>query len=57
MDANVVVVGAGIAGLTCADALQRSGVGVVVLEAHRSVGGRIRSVGADGEAVDYEAGL
>ena len=41
MSANeVVVVGAGLAGLTCARRLQADGVSCVVLEASDAVGGR-----------------
>lgn len=46
---RVVVVGAGIAGISAASALQRAGYGVVVLEGSDRVGGRIctdRSLGA-----------
>jgi len=39
--AEVVVIGAGAAGLAAADALGRAGLGVVVLEARDRVGGRI----------------
>jgi phytoene dehydrogenase-like protein len=38
---DVVVVGAGAAGLAAADALRRAGLGVVVLEARDRIGGRI----------------
>ncbi len=39
--ADVVVVGAGAAGLAAADALQETGLGVVILEARDRTGGRI----------------
>lgn len=40
---DVVIVGAGLAGLSCADELTRRGADVVVLEARRRVGGRVFS--------------
>ena len=40
---DVVVVGAGLAGLTCADTLVAAGCDVVVLEARARVGGRTYS--------------
>ena len=41
---DVVVVGAGLAGLTASDALHRAGLSVTVVEARASVGGRIRTI-------------
>ncbi|RLV50539.1 FAD-dependent oxidoreductase [Nocardioides mangrovicus] len=52
MDADVVVVGAGLAGLRCAAALVEAGREVVVLEAADAVGGRIRTDRVDGFLVD-----
>lgn len=44
MRADVIVVGAGMAGLTCALELRGAGVDVIVLEAGRRPGGRVRTV-------------
>jgi predicted NAD/FAD-dependent oxidoreductase len=53
---RVLVVGAGIAGLTVARALQADGVPVVVIDKGRGVGGRIATRRlADGEAYDHGA--
>ena len=52
MDTDVVVVGAGLAGLRCAQALVEAGREVVVLEASDAVGGRIRTDRVDGFLVD-----
>ncbi len=50
--AEVIVVGAGLAGLMCATVLQRSGVDVAVFEAGEQVGGRIRTDVVDGFLMD-----
>ncbi len=42
--ADVIVIGAGVAGLTCARALGEKGMKVLVLEARERVGGRIATV-------------
>ncbi len=49
---DVVVIGAGLAGLTCAVELTRRGHDVVVLEASDAVGGRIRTDRVDGMLLD-----
>jgi glycine/D-amino acid oxidase-like deaminating enzyme len=50
--AEVVVVGAGLAGLACAQRLSRRGVDVVVLEAAEAVGGRVRTDTVNGFLCD-----
>ena len=53
---DVVVVGAGIAGLSAARELQRSGASVAVLEARERIGGRAHSVqGLEGQTIDLGA--
>lgn len=49
---EVVVVGAGLAGLTCATTLEAAGVSVRVLEASDAVGGRVRTDEVDGFLLD-----
>jgi monoamine oxidase len=51
-EVDVVVVGAGFAGLTAARALRRAGRKVVVLEADGRVGGRTKAGRVAGEVVD-----
>jgi len=53
--AEVVVVGAGIAGIACAVELAAAGVPVRVLERARALGGRMASADLDGRPVDYGA--
>ena len=52
MEHDVVVVGAGLAGLACARTLVSSGLDVVVLEASDGVGGRVRTDLVDGFRLD-----
>lgn len=52
MDAQVIVVGAGVAGLRCAAELQAAGVDVQVLERADAVGGRVRTDVVDGFRCD-----
>lgn len=50
-----MVVGAGIAGLTAAYRLSRSGFDVTVLEAEPDVGGRLSTLAKDGYRFDLAA--
>jgi phytoene dehydrogenase-like protein len=50
--ADVVVVGAGLAGLACARALGEAGIDVAVHEASDAVGGRVRTDHVDGMLLD-----
>jgi photolyase PhrII len=53
---TVAVVGAGIAGLVCADLLVRHGMKVIVVDKGRAPGGRVCSrVRSDGRVVDHGA--
>ena len=51
-DVDVVVVGAGVAGLNCARTLTKSGLVVNVVEASDGVGGRVRTDVVDGYLLD-----
>lgn len=51
-ETDVVVVGAGLAGLACAQRLREHGVEAVVLEAGDAVGGRVRTDEVDGFLCD-----
>ncbi len=52
IDCDVVVIGAGLAGLECARSLHEHGVETLVLEASDAVGGRVRTDHVDGFTVD-----
>ncbi len=52
MEADVIVIGAGLAGLQCARRAQRNGHKVIVLEAGSAVGGRVQTDQIDGFLCD-----
>lgn len=52
---KIIVVGAGIAGLTAARLLKTAGVDVVVIEARERIGGRIHTIDLAGVPVDLGA--
>jgi len=49
---HVIIVGAGMAGLTCARALQRAGIHTTIVEASDRIGGRVRTDLVDGYRLD-----
>jgi phytoene dehydrogenase-like protein len=51
-DSRVVIVGAGLAGLTCALELERAGVGCTIIERDGRVGGRVQTDVVDGFRLD-----
>ncbi|WP_342349454.1 NAD(P)/FAD-dependent oxidoreductase [uncultured Nitrospira sp.] len=52
MNADVLIIGAGLAGLSCAKTLADYGIDFLVLEASDAVGGRIRTDHVDGFLLD-----
>jgi hypothetical protein len=53
MTHDVIIVGAGVAGLTLARALREAGLSTVVLERSRGVGGRCATRRVEGQPVDH----
>ena len=52
---SVAIIGAGIAGLSCASALQQAGIRVRVFEKSRGVGGRMSTRRGEGWECDHGA--
>jgi predicted NAD/FAD-dependent oxidoreductase len=53
LETDIVIVGAGVAGLSCAGALAQAGRSVTVLERSRGVGGRCATRRVQGQPVDH----
>lgn len=52
---DVIIVGAGIAGLTAAKQLHENGLNILILEGDDRIGGRIHTIDVDGTPVDLGA--
>ncbi len=52
-DYDIIIVGAGISGLSCARYLNEAGVDFIILEAGSSIGGRIQTDAVDGYLMDH----
>jgi phytoene dehydrogenase-like protein len=52
-DTDVIIIGAGISGLSCAKTLMKEGLRFLILEAGQTVGGRIKSDHVDGFILDH----
>src|SRR4051812_27062206 len=55
-DADVIIIGAGVAGLACAGVLADNGLSVIILEARDRVGGRILTHYDEQEGFPIELG-
>ncbi len=55
-DADVVIIGAGVAGLSAARELTRAGIAVQIVEARDRIGGRIHTLHVDGLSAPVELG-
>ena len=55
-DCDVIIVGAGLSGLACAELLHTAGLKIIVLEAAQQIGGRIGSIADLGSGL-YRADL
>lgn len=53
IDVDVIIVGAGLAGLTCARRLMESGIACIVLEAEDRTGGRLKTDELDGFLLNH----
>ena len=52
---EVIIVGAGIAGLTAARELSKHDINYLVIEGHSDVGGRVRSIQWEGATIELGA--